>query len=311
MLETSEIIDLRPERNQVQPDRPYHFLHEQETGPNGKIKEVNTIFLTNSECPFKCVMCDLWKNTLQNPVEEGDVPKQISYALDRLPDASVAKLYNSGNFFDRKAIPPADYPAIADLLSDYERVIIENHPKLCGDACIDFQQLLNSQLEIAMGLETIHPEVLPKLNKQITKDNFREAAQFLSDNGIDSRAFILLNPPYLTDPQENIEWTVKSVEYAFECGVSACSIIPTRDGNGAMEKLRQDGHYVPPTIRALEEVFDQSMSLATGRIFVDLWDLERFSDCPHCFDERKSRLEKMNLEQQIYPRIECAYCGDE
>lgn len=311
MLKTSEIIDLRSERNEVQPDRPYHFLHEQEVEPDRTLKGVNTIFLTNNECPFKCVMCDLWKNTLENPVEEGDIPRQITYALDRLPEASIIKLYNSGNFFDHKAIPPADYPAIADLLSDYERVIIENHPKLCGDSCIDFQQMLNGQLEIAMGLETIHPEVLPKLNKQITKENFRQAATFLSKNGIKSRAFILLNPPYLTDPRENVKWTIKSVEYAFECGVSACSIIPTRDGNGAMEKLKREGHYERPTIHALEEAFDDSLKLENGRVFVDLWDLEQFSNCDDCFEKRKYRLDKMNLEQKIYPRIECSNCENE
>jgi len=311
MLDTSEIIDLRPDKNEVHPGRPYHFMHEQEHGPDGELKEVNTIFLTNSECPFKCVMCDLWKNTLEIPVEQGDIPKQIAYALDRLPEGSVTKLYNSGNFFDRKAIPPEDYQPIAELLSDSKRVIIENHPKLCGKPCIEFNDILNGGLEIAMGLETIHPEVLPKLNKQISKDNFKEAATFLQSNGIDSRAFILLNPPYLTDSEKNIEWTIKSVEFAFDCGVSACSIIPTRGGNGAMEKLRDEGHYVPPTIEALEDAFDQALRLNKGRIFVDLWDLKQFSSCDHCFQDRQKRLHQMNLDQQIHPRVTCDYCDNE
>jgi len=311
MLETSDIIDLRPEKNRVHPERPYHFMHEQERGMDGALKEVNTIFLTNSECPFKCVMCDLWKNTLENPVKQGDIPKQISYALQRLPEASVTKLYNSGNFFDRKAIPPADYHPIAELLSNSERVIIENHPKLCGDSCVEFKNMLAGNLEIAMGLETIHPEVLPKLNKKITKENFREASAFLAKYGIDSRAFILLNPPYLTDPAENINWTIKSTDFAFDCGVSACSIIPTRGGNGAMEKLRSEGQYVPPTMGALEEAFDQALNLKKGRVFVDLWDLEQFSDCSHCFDDRQNRLRKMNLTQQVYPRIKCEFCRND
>lgn len=309
MLDTSEIIALRPERNEVHPDRPYHFLHEQERGADGDLKEVNTIFLTNSECPFKCVMCDLWKNTLENPVEEGNIPQQIRYSLDRLPEATVVKLYNSGNFFDKKAVPPEDYAGIAELLSDYERVIIENHPKLCGSASLDFQRLLNGKLEIAMGLETIHPEVLPKLNKQITTGNFAEAARFLSEHDIDSRAFILLNPPFLTDPEENIKWAVKSVAFAFDSGVSACSIIPTRVGNGAMEKLQEDGHYAPPTIDALEQAFEQSLRFETGRVFVDLWDLQRFSDCRHCFEQRKQRLDQMNREQRIYPPVKCRQCS--
>lgn len=309
MLDTSEIIHLRPQRNEVHPGRPYHFLHEQERGGDGVLKEVNTLFLANSECPFKCVMCDLWKNTLEEPVQPGDIPTQISYALERLPQGSVVKLYNSGNFFDTKAVPPEDYEAIAGLLSGYERVIIENHPKLCGADCLGFQQLLSGQLEIAMGLETIHPEVLPKLNKQITTENFAEAAAFLSHNDIASRAFILLNPPYLTDPEENISWAVKSVEFAFDCGVFACSIIPTRTGNGAMEKLQREGHYVPPAIDALEQTFEQALRFEAGRIFVDLWDLKQFSDCPHCFEERKRRLDRMNREQQIYPPVQCTYCS--
>ncbi|SMO54192.1 radical SAM protein [Fodinibius sediminis] len=309
MLETSEIIALRPDKNEVRRDRPYHFLHERERGNDGELKAVNTIFLTNSECPFKCVMCDLWKNTLDEPVKPGAVPAQISYALERLPEAQVVKLYNSGNFFDRKAIPPADYPAIARLLDSCERVIIENHPKLCSDACLDFKQLLQGELEIAMGLETIHPEVLPRLNKQVTTEIFAEAADFLARHEIESRAFVLLNPPFLTDPRENVEWAVKSVAFALECGVTACSIIPTRAGNGAMEKLRSQGAYVPPTINALEEAFEQALRLGRGRIFVDLWDIEQFADCPHCLEARKQRLKKMNREQQVRPPAVCSYCN--
>jgi hypothetical protein len=311
MLETSEIVDLRKDRNKVRPDRPYHFMHEQEPGPHGRLNEVNTVFLTNSECPFKCVMCDLWKNTLKRPVQEGDIPKQISYALERLPSANVIKLYNNGNFFDHKAIPPADYPNIAELLADYDRVIIENHPKLCNDSSLVFKNMLSGKLEIALGLETIHPEVLPKLNKKITAENFREAVTFLSNNGICSRAFILLNPPYLTDSSENTEWSLRSIRFAFQCGVTACSIIPTRDGNGAMEKLRDNGLYVPPTLKALEETFDRALKLKRGYMYVDLWDLKRFSECDHCFPERKERLHKMNLEQVIHPHIKCDHCEND
>lgn len=311
MLDTSQIIELRSSKNEVRPDRPYHFMHERERGADGELKEVNAIFLTNSECPFKCVMCDLWKNTLEDPVEKGAIPGQISYALERLPEASVIKLYNSGNFFDRKAIPPEDYRPIVELLSDSERVIIENHPKLCGQSCLEFDDMLDGQLEIAMGLETIHPEVLPKLNKQITTDDFREAATFLTNNGIDSRAFILLNPPYLTDPDQNIEWSLKSVSFAFECGVSACSIIPTRVGNGAMEKLKNEGHYRAPTIEALEEAFIRALAMGRGRVFADLWDLERFSNCSRCFERRKNRLREMNLRQKVLPPVDCEYCDND
>ena len=33
--------------------------------PTGGCVDVATLFLTNRECPFRCLMCDLWKNTLE------------------------------------------------------------------------------------------------------------------------------------------------------------------------------------------------------------------------------------------------------
>jgi radical SAM enzyme (TIGR01210 family) len=285
--------------------RPYLWLHEEEVQKGGLLKSVNTIFLTNRECPFKCVMCDLWRHTLDEPTPKGAIPAQIEYALDRLPKADVVKLYNSGNFFDGKAIPRYDYEAIARLLSDYEHVIVENHPKLIGNFIPGFRDMLAGSFEIAMGLETIHPVVLPKLNKQITTENFKEATDYLVSNGISVRAFILLNPPFLTDPRENVEWCLRTVEFAFDCGATACSIIPTRDGNGIMEKLAEDGQFVPPTLSAVEEVFDRAMNLKKGRVFADLWALEKFSNCDTCFEAQKERMHRMNLEQNILPAVKC------
>lgn len=251
-------------------------------------------------------MCDLWRHTTNEPTPQGAIADQITYAQDRLPVATVAKLYNSGNFFDGKAIPRSDYPAISQQLADYKHVIVENHPKLTGSYIHQFKNMLNGTFEIAMGLETIHPDVLPKLNKQITTDLFRKSTEILVNADIDVRAFILLNPPFLTDENENIEWCLKSVMFAFDAGVTACSIIPTRAGNGIMDQLEATGEYVKPRLEALEIVFDEALKLKQGRVFCDVWDLQKFSDCDSCFEQRKNRIEQMNLTQTTLPRIECS-----
>ncbi len=306
MLDSNEIEKLRPQKNIVNPDIPFHFLQEVEPDQDGILQSINTIFLSSKECAFKCLMCDLWKNTLEGSTPQVAILKQIDHALDLLPEASVIKLYNSGNFFDQKSIPPSDYPGIIKRIRSYKKVIVENHAKLCGQACVDFNDQLNGKLEVAIGLETIHPDVLPKLNKQLSLEDFKLAAKFLNSHGIDMRAFILLNPPYLTDEKENIEWTIKTVQFAFDCGVGCCSIIPTRPGNGVMEKLQQQGFYVPPSLNALEEVFEKALNLRQGRVFVDTWNIDFLSKCSHCFKARKHRLEQMNLMQRIYPQITCS-----
>jgi archaeosine synthase beta-subunit len=304
-----EIVNLRPQRNTLNPDLPYHFLHEEEPDATGVLQKVNTIFLTSKECSFKCTMCDLWKNTLPTPTPKGAIVKQIDYATTRLPKADIIKLYNNGNFFDPKAIPPSDHEAIAARLKPYTRVIVENHPRLTNENCLEFNTRFEAKLEIAMGLETIHPDVLPKLNKQLTPEDFKKAAGFLRTNDIDTRAFILLNPPYLTDQKENIGWVLKTVKFAFESGVQCCSIIATRSGNGIMEKLEKQGLYTPPTLDTLEQVFETALKLKQGRVFVDTWDISFLSNCSHCFPARKERLEAMNLHQEIVPPITCQYHG--
>ncbi len=130
------IVERRPARNPVDPLRPYLFFAEEERSRSGEIVSVNTIFLTNRECPWRCLMCDLWKNTLTDSVPLGAIPAQIEFALAQLPAARHVKLYNAGSFFDPRAIPLADYPAIAALLRPFEHVIVESHPALVGENCL-------------------------------------------------------------------------------------------------------------------------------------------------------------------------------
>ncbi|MFO0940859.1 MAG: hypothetical protein U0930_08825 [Pirellulales bacterium] len=117
-------------RNQVDSRSAYARLVENECNRHGQIESIGTIFLTNRECPFRCNMCDLWKNTLQVSVAPGDIPHQVATAIAELPPFDSIKLYNSGNFFDAAAIPVADFPAIAQLVTNYRDCIVENHPKL-------------------------------------------------------------------------------------------------------------------------------------------------------------------------------------
>jgi radical SAM enzyme (TIGR01210 family) len=266
-----EILAARPERNSLDFDRPYEFLVEPERGADGVVQDVATVFLTNRECPFRCLMCDLWKNTTVESVPVGAIPRQIDFALQRLPKAQHAKLYNSGNFFDAKAIPREDWPAIVERVKGFRSVIVENHPKLCGDACFEFRDMLAAhdvELEIAIGLETIHPEVLPRLNKQMTTEDFSQAAGRLRDEGIRLRTFILLRPPFL-DEAEGVEWALRSIEFAFETGVSCCSVVPTRAGNGIMEQLERDGWFASPQLASMEIVQERGIQLGSGRVFMD------------------------------------------
>src|SRR6478735_3337339 len=124
-------------------------------------------------------------------------------------------------------------------------------PLLVGPRCDAFAKMLSGELQIAMGLETVHPDVLPRLNKRMTLADYERATRFLVGHDIAVRAFILLRPPLL-DEGEGLEWAVRSIDWAQGIGVECCVIIPTRAGNGAMEELQRDGLFAPPSLASLE-----------------------------------------------------------
>ena len=306
---TEWIVTRRPPRQQPDPTRPVEYLVEEEFSSRGKIVPVATIFLANRECPWRCLMCDLWRKTLTVSVPPGAIPQQIAYALERMPPAQEIKLYNSGSFFDEQAIPRADYAAIAGLVENFDRTIVECHPSLIGSGCRAFRDLLSPRLEVAMGLETAHPEVLERLNKRMTLDQFARAAEFLAAHQIDLRVFILVQPPFET-PESALEWAQRSLDFAFLCGATAASLIPTRLGNGAMEELAGAGYFSPPSLALLEAAHDYGIGLGLGRVFADLWDLSRaVPGCEQCYAARLTRIHSMNLDQKVLPHIECGLCG--
>ena len=315
-LSTDQLLNVRPPRNELDPFRPYHFLLEKQFSARGQLANVATLFLTNRECPFHCVMCDLWKNTLTSTVPENAIPTQVSFALNELgidpanpaaANVSDIKLYNSGNFFDTKAIPLEQRRAVAEMVSRFQTVVVENHPAFCDDRCLEFQDLIDGQLEIAIGLETIHPQVLPWLNKQMTVESFRSAVRLLTGYGVPVRTFILLRPPGLSEA-EGVDWAMRSIEFAFDCGVECCSVVPVRGGNGVMDQLRADGSFTPPTIRSMEEVLERGLELKRGRVFMDLWDVEQFYSCESCSGQRAQRIHSLNTTQSITDSIVCSSC---
>jgi radical SAM enzyme (TIGR01210 family) len=160
-----------------------------------------------------------------------------------------------------------------------------------------------------MGLETVHPEILERLNKRMTTEQFEGAAHRLREHGIDLRVFILVKPPFMKE-EDAAEWAVRSMEFAFECGATAVTLIPTRGGNGALEELKARGEFSPPSLRTLEAAAACGIALNRGRVFTDLWDIDARPECTTCHGQRIARLHEMNLQQAIPAAIVCEHCGE-
>jgi archaeosine synthase beta-subunit len=305
------IVERRGPKNSVDPWKPYAFFVEEECSKSGELVPVATLFLTNRECPWRCLMCDLWKNTLSETAPSGAIPSQIDYALQRLPAVQHIKLYNSGSFFDSHAIPLDDYSIIGKQVAIFDTVIVESHPALIAENCFRFNDLLVGKLEVAMGLETAHPPTLQLLNKGLTLDQFAAAAEKLRRHSIDLRVFILVKPPFM-DEGEALHWAKRSIDLAFDCGATAVSLIPTRGGNGAMDELAVHRDFNPSRLKTLEAALEYGLSLDRGRVFADLWNVARTTcPCGACGSRRISRLQTMNRTQSqlTVANEKCELCG--
>jgi archaeosine synthase beta-subunit len=302
------IQSLRGSRRTLDPRRAYGAFVEEEATEAGGVATVATLLLTNRECPWRCLMCDLWKNTLEEDTRDGAVTAQITTALSELPPARRIKLYNAGSFFDPRAIPRAEDAEIAELLAGFDRVVVESHPSFVGERCFEFAERLGAgRLEVAMGLETVQPEVLARINKGMTLASFRASADRLASRGVGLRAFVLAGLPWVK-AREQRRWTVAALEFAFDCGARAVSIIPTRTGNGAMDSLAASGEFAPPDVSLLEGALADGLRLGRGLVFADLWDLGTFSTCEKCFGPRATRLASMNRSQTVAPVVACDRC---
>jgi radical SAM enzyme (TIGR01210 family) len=289
----------------LDPRHPSHWLRESEPDSAGGQASILTVFLTNRECPWRCLMCDLWRHTLEETVPVGAIPEQVerAFAADQAKHPEQAqwlKLYNAGSFFDPQAIPAADWPELAQKARAYERLVVECHPKLIREERIlPFQRELgaDTRLELALGLETAHPEVLERLNKGIDRESFQRSAEWIRRHDMDLRVFVLVKPPFLNET-EALEWACRSMDFAFDCGANTISLIPTRSGNGALEWLEARGEFSPPRPETLEAALSYGIGLGRGRVLADTWDLERLETDSIRRASLLSRLENGNRTQR-------------
>ncbi len=313
-IDRSGVREARPAKPTYDARQPIGQRWEVERGVLASQRRSLTVFLAGAECPFTCLFCDLWQYTLPSQTPAGALPHQLAGALAAaapIEANDAIKLYNASNFFDRRAVPPGDLPEIADLCSPFTRVTVESHPKLLGNACADFADRLSGRLEIAMGLETVHPTVFPRLKDGMTIEDFDTATTWAKERGIGVRTFVLVGLPWIAE-ESFAGWAARSALHAIEAGADRVSLIPLRAGSGTLTELRKRGELAPIRLRHLEDALEKALGLVDGAGLVeaDLWDVPALATCDRCADRRVARLATMNREQRIVDSVECSCSTD-
>ena len=308
---TDWIRSRRGPKIETDPVRPIAHFREEERRLDGSRAVVLHVLLAGAECPFTCIYCDLWRRTLDGPTPPGAIARQLEISLREtgtLPATCGVKLYNASNFFDPRAVPPGDDASIAALLQPFDRVTVECHPRLVGRRCLEFADRIPGRLEVAMGLETADAAALARLNKGMTLDDFDSAAARLTSAGIGLRTFVLLPAPFVPVARA-VESALDAVRHAVDRGARHVTLIPSRDGNGAMDELREQGLWTPPGLDMIEEAAEGCAGISGAVVTVDLWDIDRCLPCRPCRPAHLARLRRFNLTGSPGPPVRCGACA--
>jgi hypothetical protein len=202
-----------------------------------------------------CSMCGYSRDTLGRSATPAELAEQLRRALSRYRDEPYVKVYTSGSFLDDREVDPASRASIVAAFSGRaRRFLFETLPEFVTDGAVaPLQEVFAGELEVALGLESTDPVVLSRfVHKNAPPTAYLEAAARLRAQGLRSKAYLLLKPPYLAE-SEAIADVLRSIGEAAP-SFDTLSVNPVHiQGGTVVEWLFRRGRYRPPWLWSVVE----------------------------------------------------------
>ena len=300
---------------------PLAWFEERERQPSPTdlgqtvLRDGLTVLLRTVACSLSCTMCDLHENALASPPGPGQIASQVQRAVSRCDHRGFLKLYNGGNFFDVRSIPPSDDDAMFSSVRAFDRLIVQNHPAI-GEKRFErwwdrFNRLCpGTRLEIAIGCETFQPRWLCRMDKRTTRDDLLAYVKRLRELDIDVRGFLILGMPGISI-EEAIRWTRLSTLVLAKSGVRHVCWIPARRGVG----WSGEGHRLrcPTDLDLLRGLWLTRRDLrARGGpavVTADRWNDPKDDDTARWIERLNTSLNTADLDRDV-ERYLCDVSGD-
>ena len=285
--------------------RPAAIAREVEILPSGLPGPVGTAYLRNGRCPLSCVYCALYRQATGGPATGAEIAAQIRSARERLGPVAGLKLYNASSLFEPRSIrqTPADLAAIAAEVADLDLVVVESRSEQAARAP-EFARRLDGRLEVAIGLEVADDALLRRLGKPTTVARFEEAAKGLRRAGILLRAFVLVQPPFVS-PDRARALAVETFRVARRAGARVVSLLPVVSDHAPMERLRADGDFAEARLEDYFAAVSDCAADGGAVVLAELASLPRLPGCAACRGARESALAALNATGRL-PSVSCA-----
>ena len=290
----------------------------------GDVVDVLTIIFQTSGCYWGknggCTMCGYVYDSSTGEPADADIMKQLETALAQADrrnlEKFMVKIFTSGSFLDVKEISLDLRKQILKRLADDERIVAvlaETRPEfVTQEAAVDCLSVMNGKpFEFAYGLETTSDRIRAEsINKGFTFEKFKQAAEIAKQNGIFTKAYLMLKPPFLSE-KEALEDILKSIDevvpYAETVSINLCNV-----QNGTfVEKLWENKEFRPPwlwsIVRILKEAKEKHPTLYLMSDPVGAGAKRGPRNCKICSRDVADMLREFSITQDVksLEKIDC------
>lgn len=235
------------------------FLHICFNSPGCRYREIGS-----------CTMCDYGQGTKLTESRLKLILPEIKKAADGMQSILIGTL---GSVLDSAEISLVCLELICDMLNELpiRTIIFETHYTMVNDSicCWLTEHLPKKDIVIEVGLESVDAFVQEKcLNKAIDLHILESKIQILHHHGMSITVNAFLGAPFLS-AAEQLEDTVKTVQWAFRHMVDSVVIFPANiRTNTLLDLLYQNHLYAPVRHWAVFELLRRLPADDLGRIYL-------------------------------------------
>ncbi|WP_435359476.1 archaeosine biosynthesis radical SAM protein RaSEA [Haloarchaeobius sp. DFWS5] len=313
--------DIRAQKDKTyDPHEPTRVWLDEDNTPGGVYQSL-TIILNTGGCRWAraggCTMCGYVAESVEGgSVSHEALMDQIQVCLDHEAEeadekSGLIKIYTSGSFLDEREVPAETRQAIAETFGDRERIVVESLPDFVSQAKLEEFTEQGLDTDVAVGLETATDRVRHDcVNKYFDFEDFEAAAAEAraADAGI--KAYLLMKPPFLAEP-EALEDMISSVRRC--AGVDGCHTVSMNPCNVQRYTMVDDlffrGGYRPPWLwsvaKVLEATADEDVIVVSDPVG---HGSERGPhNCGECDDQVQTAIKDFDLRQDptVFEQVSC------
>ncbi|MFB6234177.1 MAG: archaeosine biosynthesis radical SAM protein RaSEA [Halopenitus sp.] len=313
--------DIRADRTETyDPHEPTRVWIDEDNTPDGVYQSL-TIILNTGGCRWAraggCTMCGYVAESVEGgSVTHEALMDQIEACLEHEREnaeekSGLIKIYTSGSFLDEREVAAESRQAIAETFADRERIVVESLPDFVEEERVDDFTDVGLETDVAVGLETATDRVRhDAVNKYFDFADFEDACAAAEDAGAGVKAYLLLKPPFLAEP-EAVEDMISSIRRCAD--VDGCHTVSMNPCNvqryTMVDELFFEGGYRPPWLWSVAHILEETAD--TDAIVVSD-PVGHGSDrgahnCTECDEDVQTAIKDFDLRQDpsVFEQVSC------